>query len=158
MLKRRGPALTLVALFVLAVYGVSVSPRPYRISPPIKKTTNYTTTNSPTYITTPDASNERLANYTWWLSFFTLCLVVGQIVFLTRADWATQKTLVLTQRPKLRVAILPLPRIGPRGTGLRSSKKVSRSRGTFSYLTSEVRTRRLLKVFVWCSQQTEACQ
>jgi len=44
---------------------------------------------SAAHITGPNSPDERIANYTWWLSAFTLALVVVsgfQIFFLTRAD------------------------------------------------------------------------
>jgi len=83
MLTNRGPALALAALFVIAVYGVSLSSRPHQNSNTIAKG------NDPPHITPPESAEERIADYTWWLSCFTLALVVistFQISFLIRAD------------------------------------------------------------------------
>lgn len=52
------------------------------------------------------ATEERLADYTWWLAVLTAGLVAASIIqfgLLIRAEKLTQKTLVLTQRPRLRV-------------------------------------------------------
>jgi hypothetical protein len=44
---------------------------------------------SSAYVAAPELAEDRIADYTWWLSAFTLALVVisvSQIFFLTRAD------------------------------------------------------------------------
>jgi hypothetical protein len=88
MLKNRGAALALAALFVLGVYGVWLSPLPPPNQHTIEKN-SYSAKNSSAYVAAPELAEDRIADYTWWLSAFTLALVVisvSQIFFLTRAD------------------------------------------------------------------------
>jgi cbb3-type cytochrome oxidase subunit 3 len=84
MLKNREPAFALVALFAVAVYGVSLSSRapPYskKISHPDQSTAKIIVSESP---------EDRIADYTAALALFTAVLVLvssAQIYFLFRAD------------------------------------------------------------------------
>jgi hypothetical protein len=88
MLKNRGPALALGTLFVVAVYGVSLSWLPQQDTHTIDKGNN-SAHNCPSRVTVPESAEKRIADYTFWLSAFTLALVVVsafQYFFLLRAD------------------------------------------------------------------------
>jgi hypothetical protein len=84
MLKNRDPAFALVALFVVSVYGVSLSSR----EPPYDKEISRPDQNAPQIIP-PESPEDRIADYTAALALFTAVLMLvssAQIYFLCRAD------------------------------------------------------------------------
>jgi hypothetical protein len=84
MLKHRGPALVLSALFVVAVYGVSLSSH----EPMQDKKISSPNQSAPQQIP-PETPEERIADYTEVLAWFTAILALVsamQIAFLIKAD------------------------------------------------------------------------
>jgi hypothetical protein len=96
MLKNRGPALALGTLFVVAVYGVSLSSHE-----PIHDKKISSPSQGASQIIPPESPEDRVADYTEALAWFTglLALVSAtQIAFLIRADKTARITAEAAKR------------------------------------------------------------
>jgi hypothetical protein len=72
---------------------------------------------SPAHVAGPNSPDERIANYTWWLSAFTLALVVVsgvQIFFLTRADNTARIAAIAADRSARAAINIELPILAAR--------------------------------------------
>ena len=89
--KFRIPEILLGAMLAVAIFAMGMTFQS-SLPPPNQEaaqTSNPSAEHSSTKITGPNSPDERIANYTWWLSAFTLALVVVsafQGFFLIRAD------------------------------------------------------------------------
>lgn len=126
MLKLRIPEIVLGALLAIAIFAmgmlfVSSLPSPQQqTTESSNNSTQNSTQNSAAHVAGPNSPDERIANYTWWLSAFTLALVVVscfQGFFLIRSDKTARITANAADlNARAAVALeLPIIRIKPAG-------------------------------------------
>lgn len=113
LIKFRIPEIVLGVLFAVAIFAMGMLFQSSLPSPNQQAAQggNHSAENRPPKIAGPDSPDERIANYTWWLSAFTLALVAVsgfQIFFLTRADKTariTAEAAMLSAKAAVRIAL-----------------------------------------------------